>query len=32
MAQLLMHYGADPLAQDLHGRTPQSLATGNTQR
>ncbi|KAK5984258.1 hypothetical protein GCK32_005096 [Trichostrongylus colubriformis] len=32
MAQLLMHYGADPLAEDVHGRTPQSLATGNTQR
>uniref|UniRef100_A0A8L8KC89 GIY-YIG domain-containing protein n=1 Tax=Heligmosomoides polygyrus TaxID=6339 RepID=A0A8L8KC89_HELPZ len=32
MVQLLMHYGADPLAEDNHGRTPQSMATGNTQR
>ncbi|KIH47580.1 LEM domain protein [Ancylostoma duodenale] len=32
MAQLLMHYGADPQAEDDHGRTPFSMATGNTQR
>ncbi|VDL67146.1 unnamed protein product [Nippostrongylus brasiliensis] len=32
MVQLLMHYGADPMAEDIHGRTPYSMATGNTQR
>ncbi|VDM55886.1 unnamed protein product [Angiostrongylus costaricensis] len=32
MVQLLMHYGANPLAKDNSGRTPYSLATGNTQR
>uniref|UniRef100_A0A0K0D0A2 LEM domain-containing protein n=1 Tax=Angiostrongylus cantonensis TaxID=6313 RepID=A0A0K0D0A2_ANGCA len=32
MVQLLMHYGANPLAEDNSGRTPYSLATGNTQR
>ncbi|EYC30312.1 hypothetical protein Y032_0005g2573 [Ancylostoma ceylanicum] len=32
MAQLLMHYGADPQAEDDHGRTPFSMATGNTRR
>ncbi|VDL82764.1 unnamed protein product [Nippostrongylus brasiliensis] len=28
MVQLLMHYGADPMAEDIHGRTPYSMATG----
>ncbi|KAK6725501.1 hypothetical protein RB195_004059 [Necator americanus] len=32
MAQLLMHYGADPEASDDHGRTPFSMATGSTHR
>uniref|UniRef100_A0A0K0D5L7 ANK_REP_REGION domain-containing protein n=1 Tax=Angiostrongylus cantonensis TaxID=6313 RepID=A0A0K0D5L7_ANGCA len=30
MVQLLMHYGANPLAEDNSGRTPYSLATGTT--
>ncbi|MFH4977576.1 hypothetical protein AB6A40_004285 [Gnathostoma spinigerum] len=32
MCQLLMHFGADPLAEDEHGRTPKDLATGTTKQ